>query len=569
TGLIHYEAFRTWQGLVLPLVTALIAVVSALGIMSLASVPLDVFNATTPILILAVAAGHAVQILKRYYEEYHRLIAGGAPASKDTSRRAVVESVTPIAPVMITAGVVAALGFLSLLVFEIPSIRTFGVFTACGIISALVLEMTFIPALRCVLAPPSARDQLREAGDTLWGRLSASLAELSIDPRRRRMVFGGALAVTVICTAAAFRIRNDNDLRNYFSYNNEVLVADRALNSRLGGTNSFGVLVRGNRPDSIKDPKMLRAIEATQHYIESQPDVGKTLSIVDFIKRMNRALHDDDPSFDKLPDDEETIAQYLLLYSMSGDPGDFDSYVDYDYQHAHIWMLRKNASTALFEDFARKLQPFMRQQFAGLGEVRLGGNGSRASALNEVMVDGKIRNILQIAIVLFVLCAAVFRSFLAGLMVLVPLVITTIVNFGILGVFQIPLNIATAITTAMGVGIGADYAIYFIFRLREELAKNGDEASAFRKVFASAGKAVLFVASAVAGGYGVLVLSLGFYMHIWMGILIAAAMLVSAFAALTVLPSLLLALRPTFVFGNRVQENLHDQQEPVAVDTLA
>src|SRR4029079_14600869 len=154
TGLIHYEAFRTVQGLVLPLVTALLAVVWGLGVMRLAGVPMDVFNGTTPILILAVAAGHAVQILKRYYEEYHRLRETGAFAPREANRAAVVESIARIGPVMLTAGSVAALGFLSLIVFEITTIRTFGVFTGLGILSALVLEMTFIPALRSLLPAP-------------------------------------------------------------------------------------------------------------------------------------------------------------------------------------------------------------------------------------------------------------------------------------------------------------------------------------------------------------------------------------------------------------------------------
>ena len=79
-GLIHYEAFRTIQGLLLPLLTPLVAVEWSKGFMGLADVPLDIFNMSTPILILAVGAGHAVQMLKRYYEEYNRLNPHPEPA---------------------------------------------------------------------------------------------------------------------------------------------------------------------------------------------------------------------------------------------------------------------------------------------------------------------------------------------------------------------------------------------------------------------------------------------------------------------------------------------------------
>jgi predicted RND superfamily exporter protein len=103
----------------------------------------------------------------------------------------------------------------------------------------------------------------------------------------------------------------------------------------------------------------------------------------------------------------------------------------------------------------------------------------------------------------------------------------------------------------MAVGIGADYGIYMSFRMREELRNSIEESIAIKKAFMSAGKAALFVSSAVAGGFGVLMLSYGFMIHIWMGFLIATAMLVSSISTLTIFPSLIFALRPKFIFEER------------------
>jgi predicted RND superfamily exporter protein len=136
-------------------------------------------------------------------------------------------------------------------------------------------------------------------------------------------------------------------------------------------------------------------------------------------------------------------------------------------------------------------------------------------------------------------------------LVLVPLLAAVLANFGVMGAAGIPLNTPTSIISAMAVGIGADYAIYLIYRLREELGHGGDEADAVRRAVSTAGKAILFVATAVASGYGVLLLSYGFYVHIWFAVLIASAMLVSSFGALTVLPALILSVRPRFVFEPR------------------
>src|SRR5438309_11401020 len=153
-GLVHYEAFRTLQALFLPLLTALLSVLWAVGLMGLLGVPLDPFNTTTPILILAVAAGHAVQVLKRFYEEFDR--------THDVEA-AITESLARVGPVMIAAGTVASLSFWSLVTFRTATIRTFGMFTGFGILSALVIEMTIIPAARAFLPPPRGRERRREA----------------------------------------------------------------------------------------------------------------------------------------------------------------------------------------------------------------------------------------------------------------------------------------------------------------------------------------------------------------------------------------------------------------------
>jgi len=564
-GLIHYEAFRTIQGLILPLVTALLAVVWGLGIMQAAGIPMDVFNGTTPILILAVAAGHAVQILKRYYEEYHRLRETTALSPSDASRAAVVESVTRIGPVMVTAGSVAALGFLSLVVFEITTIRTFGVFTGLGILSALVLEMTFIPALRSLLPAPSEREGRRERERRSWDRITETLARWVVGHRGR--IYAAVGVLLAVLGLGVTRVVTDNSIKSYFFSHLAFQRDDRALNARLGGTNTLYLLVDGRRDDAIKDPEVLRAMEATQRFLEREPHIGKTVSLADFVKRMNQAMHGDDPSYDRIPETPELISQYLLLYSLSGEPGDLDAYVDYAYRSANIWVFLKTDSSAYLEALTARLNRFLPGQFGERAEVRLGGSVAETTALNEVMVRAKVLNIVQISGVILVIASLVFRSFLAGVLVLVPLLLAVLANFGIMGLTGIRLSIGTSLISAMVVGIGADYAIYFIYRFREELASGVDEATAVRRTLTTAGKAILFVASAVAGGYGVLVFSYGYYVHMWFAILIATAMLASSLAALTLLPSLILTLRPRFVF-ERARGDLARTRRPMVTLVL-
>jgi uncharacterized protein len=549
-GILHFEAFRSVQALVLPLVTALLAVVWSLGILSWWGATLDAFNAVTPILILAVAAGHAVQILKRYYERYAELQrAGGEP--RMASRQAVIDSLAAVGPVMLAAGLIAVVSFSSLMVFGVRTIQMFGLFTALGIASAVVIELTFTPALRATLPPPSPRTIEREHRDTRWDRLAGWLARRVVrHPAMVVTAVGGVLAL--LCTAGFF-VRVDNDTRAYFFHSVPALQEDRLISRRFAGTNTIYVLVEGEHDDAIKDPRVLRAIEATQDYLEHEAPIGKTISIVDFLKRLNQALGGDDPAAFRLPETRDQAAQYLLLYSMSGDPGDFDHYADYPYRNAVIIAFTRSENSVYLSALARRIEAFSKAKFPPGVHVRIGGRALEPVALNETIVADKLLNIVQIAFFVFVVSSLLFRSLLAGCLVLVPLAATIAAIFGLMGLAHIPLQVATATVAALSVGIGADYAIYFLYRVRDFQRQTGELEQAVRMAFASAGKAVIFVATAVAGGYAVLITSWGFFIHIWLGLLTATAMVVSAAATLTAMPALVLLLRPRFLLATPPQ----------------
>ncbi len=550
-GLIHWEAFRTLQGLILPLVTPLVAVQWAKGFMGLADVPLDIFNMSTPILILAVGAGHAVQLLKRYYEEYNRLNPGTTldkQAARTANRQAVIDSIVKIGPVMLLAGLVAVCGFLSLMIFDIISIRVFGFFSGVGILCVLIVEMTLIPALRSILPPPGKKEARMEREERLWDRLTSFYARTIIGPNRNRIFI-----ITGIVMAVAFfgmsRLYVESSLKKYFDPNLPLLREDAKLNERMAGTNNVYILIEGDKPDAIKDPAVLKAMDELQAFILKQPHIGKVMSLAEFIKRMNQSMNGNDPAYFRIPDEQATIAEYLLLYSMSGEPGDFDTYVDYDYQLANMVVFSHSDSTVHMLAMWDKVKAFAKEKFPPNIKVNVGGSVAQSAAITEVIVKDKVLNVVQIAGVVFLIAALVFRSAAAGLLVITPLLLSVLVNMGLLGLMGLKLNIPVALTSALAIGIGADYAIYMLFRLREELALGTEENEAFRRVLRTAGKACLFVASAVAGGYAVQALSRGYYPHTWNAILIGTAMLVSVTAALTVMPALVLKFRPKFIFN--------------------
>lgn len=537
-ALLHYEAFRTVQGMVLPVLTAILAVIWSLGLMGFLRVPLDPFNTTTPILILAVAAGHAVQILKRYYEEFERY--------RD-AHVAIRVAVTRVGPVMLTAGAIAALSFFSLIAFRTAVIRNFGLLAGFGILATLLIELTLTPAIRAMLPAPQRDEIAREARS---GRaISWLLSRLThVVAARPAMILGISATIVLVAAFGVMRIHIDTTFKRQFPRSHPVRVADDMLGRTFSGTNTLVFLVEGPEDGALHEPAALKAIDDLQRFVEADHDVGKTLSIVDYVSEMHHAMTGDAGRAVVIPPSSDLIAQYLFLYSMSGGPEDLNSQIDVAHRRAAVRVFLRNDSTEYGEHLLTRVRQHVAETFPPGYVVRYSGTIASSAALTEAMVHGKVLNMAQIGTIIVLVSGLVLQSVIGGLLVATPLALAVIINFAVMGFAGIPLDVITSPIAAMAVGIGSDYAVYFLFRFREELATSRTDDLALASTMQSSGKAIVYVSSAIAGGYLVLCVS-GFVFHIELGILVALAMIVSSLGAITLLPALALVLRPAFLFA--------------------
>lgn len=201
-----------------------------------------------------------------------------------------------------------------------------------------------------------------EREERIWDRITGFYANLILGPSRDR-IFMVAGAIVVIALVGMSQLKIESALKKYFDPNLPLMVADRKLNERMAGTNNIYLMIEGDKVDAIKDPAVLRAMDELQLFVSQQPNIGKVISIAEFIKRMNQSMNADKPEFFSIPDKQTTIAEYLLLYTMSGEPGDFDPYVDYDYRMANMVVFTHSDSTADMKDLWIKIQQFTEEKF--------------------------------------------------------------------------------------------------------------------------------------------------------------------------------------------------------------
>lgn len=530
-ALMLLVSFRNLQGMVIPMLTASLSTAWGLGLMGWTGQVIDSWNVTTPILLIAIAAGHSAQMLKRYTEEVERL---------GDNREAVVASTAAMGPVMIAAGGVATLGFASLALTGIPAIRAFGLSCAYGIGSAVVLEMTFIPALRTLLRAPRLRRPA--AGPT--SRLLDGL-ERAILRDRGRPVIVVAGVVLALAVLGALRVRTYGPTREYLAKGGLPRTHIEKIEEHFPGTTTMTILYEGS-PGDAKRLAVLAHLDALRAEVERSPIVVRTASMVDLVKMLHATFNADAPDPYRLPGDQELVSQLLFL----GDSPAFERFTDRTQSRSLLVTYLRSDDSALVGPLVRGIEDWLRDHPPppGVEVLVAGGSGPTILAVNEHTTHGKILNMVVVLLAIWAVSSLVMGSPLGGLYVTTPIIATILVLFGAFGWTGVRLDMGSATTLAMAAGVGADYAIYFLYRLREERARAATDEAALHAALHTSGRAVIFVAASISAGFAVMATS-NFYGLRLFGTVMPGAMLVSCIASLSIMPVLVLRTRPSFIFG--------------------
>jgi predicted RND superfamily exporter protein len=266
--------------------------------------------------------------------------------------------------------------------------------------------------------------------------------------------------------------------------------------------------------------------------------VGNTFSLADYINRMNKVMNADNESFNTIPDSRDMIAQYLLLYEMSGDPENLNKVVDYDYEKANVtFQLKSDNSKAM--DATLDIIKTYENDFKQLGiDLNYAGSGYKGLIFTDLILEGQVRSLILSLILIIILLSIMFKKIKIGLIGSVPIIITALISFGIMGFLGIPLNTTTALLSSIAIGIGIDYAVHFLEQYRHNAVSTGSKMVAAQKTMAHSGRAIIFNAIVVIAGFMVLLFSV-FPPNRELGALVSLNMFTSFVGTLTIMLVLL------------------------------
>jgi len=533
---VLYVSFRSLQGMALPLIVVLIAVIWTVGLMALCGVKLTMASTVLPVLLVAVGSAYGIHVVNDYFE---RAVQG-----KDSREELIAQVVEEMANPVFTAALTTAAGFLTLLSAFLQPIREFGLFTAAGVMFSFILSLTLIPAVLALTRTPKAVYRRREQGSILE-RGSRFLAD-ALSGRGRWVVLGIAVVVIAVFASQIPHLKVETDQSKYFRQDSPVIVGTNFIEEHFaGGSMQMSVVIDTGRRDGIKDPKVLQFMDELQAYLESLDPVGDTTSIVDLIKETNYTLHGDDDAYYTIPPTKRAVAQVLLMYEMGGGEV-LKSMVTRNFSKAQVTAMVRSVGSAELKQLLDQVHDYLAKHTPPGIVAYTTGAPDVYIELSQKLIHSQITTLFTSMGAVGVIVAVLMGSLVAGLFALTPLVLSVVGNFGTMALAGANLDIATVMIASIVIGIGVDYAVHVITRYRRERMKGKPHRDALFVTYNTAGRAVLYNALTLTAGFLVLLFS-SFGALQTMGWLIALTMVTSALGALLIIPTIFGFTNPKFV----------------------
>jgi len=551
---ILYLYFRSKRGVIVPIVTAAVSSIWGLGFMSFMGYNLDPLVLVLPFLISLMTARHSMQLCARFLEEY-----SAGRNIKESSQIIISSMFIP----GLTSIVTDCLGIALVAVAPIPILQKIAISCAFWSIATTILALILTPLILSYL-PESKRlaSQLEEMEKK---KKRLSLLDRGLPKLGNWIVAKGkwvvvTVSILIVIWGAIYSERlivgdmipGSTLLWPFHRYNIDSLRISFAMPVLC----PLYVLIEGQGDEAINNPDVLREIYKFQRFMrDAFIETGRvmfTQSIVDAFHGTQYIMKEGNPNWYFFP-----ISDEELLYNFRGtvhmvEPGDIDKFVDGEERFTNIVIFCRDKTGETIQLVMGKVKEFitnhsdLERKVKGVHYSLAGGAIGVQAAVNEVINQSQIWN-LVLALGGVLVCVMIqYRSIAAGLILTIPLCISNLVTFALMGIYQVGLTVSTYPVSSIGVGLGVDYGIYFLSRLLEEKKRTDDVNEALVNTLKSNGKSIVMIATTLTVGLIFWIFS-NLKFQAQMGALLAVLLFLNMLGALFLVPSLIAIFKPGFV----------------------
>ncbi|MGB0722506.1 MAG: MMPL family transporter [Gammaproteobacteria bacterium] len=520
---------RSGFAAVLPLVTASMSVCWTFGLMAWLDIQVTLLTAMLPSLIIAVGSTEDTHLMAHYLRHLDR----NEPGIRGVATRRMMRILgVPLGLTVLTT----ALGFGSNAFSQISLIQEFALISTFAILSNGIITWLLVPLLTRTLGPRSHY-------------LARSRSELPAISRWTGRVFGFtrhrfprvALVITALLCGfflwQASKLTVTNDPMSYFKDDRPLITDMQAAQRDLAGMKVFFITLSSDRHKAFLEPDNLRRLLEIQSFILGIGSFDDSLSIVDFLKLVNREFHNGDREHAAIPNTRELVAQYLMLFHRS----EVSPYISADFQRANIVVRHSITDSSTLNRSVEEIR-LVAGEIAKDFDVHVVGENLMINRAADTLLGGQVQSLGILLLMIFLVMSAMFTSFKGGLIAMIPAFIPIVMMFGVMGLLEIPLNPGTAMVAVIAVGIAVDGTVHLLSRYNERSRRVADNEQAIAETVEHEALPAVTTAVGLALGFGVLLFS-QFSIVAQFGALSAATMLFSIVANLLITPLIMTRIK--------------------------
>ncbi|CAC9457739.1 Predicted exporter of the RND superfamily [uncultured Gammaproteobacteria bacterium] len=519
--------FRRISGVVLPIITVTLTIISAVSLMALLNAPFTVVTQIMPSFLLAVITGASIHLLAIFYKDFAK-----TGDKKSALRFAMGHSGFAIVMTSLTT----AAGMWSFAFSDVAPVADLGIFASASIALGLLFVLIFLPAM---LATLKLKHKPVASHNKTMDTFLYKIADFSLTHAKSIVITSAIIIVVAIFFAAQMQFSHHPLI--WFKADNPVRVSVETIDKELNGSMTLEIIVDTGRENGLYEPEMLQKIERTTDYLNALKNgeifVGKTITLVDVLKETNKALNANDAAFYKIPTNKDLIAQELFLFTNSGSD-DLEDFVDSGFSKARITVKVPFVDAIKYNHFLSEVKTKISQEFGADANVSFTGISILLASIMEKSIHSSAISYILAFGLIAIMMIILIGNIKIGLISMIPNILPMLSIAALMVGFGVPFDMFSMLVGAIALGLAVDDTVHFMHnfnRYRLE-GKNVDEAT--RLTLVGTGRAIIITSIVLSLGFLVL-LSASMTNMLNFGVLTASAIFVALIADLLLVPAIM------------------------------
>ncbi|WP_034893587.1 efflux RND transporter permease subunit [Gillisia sp. Hel_I_29] len=543
TSLIFFFFFRSIRATVISMITVLIGVMWAFGIIGLLHYEITVLTALIPPLIIVIGIPNCIFLINKYQQEVK---------NHGNQAKSLQRVISKVGNATLLTNLTTASGFATFILTDSTLLKEFGIVASINIVALFILSLVIIPIIYSYM--PLPKDKHLKHLNKQWIGGFVDWIERMVR-HHRIAIYISSVCLLVVSIIGIYTIKISGSLLEDMPQKADFFTDIRFFEEEFDGIMPLEILIDTKRPKGALKLSTLKKMETLETAIEEVPQLSQPLSVVRLAKYSKQAYYNGNPKYYQLPTSQERnfIAPYLKGFSTEGNL--MSSYVDTTGRYARITTFMKDIGTDEMDRIEAELWPkinkiFPEEQY----KVSMTGKALIFQKGTTYLVKNLVISLTLAIILIALLMAWMFRSFRMILISVIPNLLPLIVTAGMMGFLGVPIKPSTILVFSIAFGISVDDTIHFLAKYRQELKANNWKIK--RSVYAAlkeTGVSMFYTSIVLFFGFSVFMIS-SFGGTVALGGLVSATLLFAMLSNLLLLPSLLLSLEKSIANKETLKE---------------